>query len=95
MKFDSLAAFALLAGAGLFAQTRPVLSEDFESGQLDAQVWEKRVQGAATFQVQQEQAAHGKYALQVHYPEMATQTYAFLIAPHLPEAVRSHLFGPM
>jgi hypothetical protein len=94
MKLHSLAGWAaLLAAPALCAQTRPALSEDFESGQLDTKVWEQRVQGAATIQVEQEQAAHGKYALQVHYPEMATQTYAFLIAPHLPEAVRGHLFG--
>jgi len=37
--------------------------------------------------------AHGKYALQVHYPDMATQSYAFLFAPHLPEALKGHLFG--
>jgi hypothetical protein len=78
--------------SGAFAQSKPLLSEDFESGQLDPK-WEKRVTGAATIQVQQEQTAHGKYALQVHYPDMATQTYAFLIAPHLPETVKGHLFG--
>jgi hypothetical protein len=94
MKFHSLTCCAAwLAGTSLLAQTGPVLSEDFESGQLDAKVWEKRVQGSAAIQVQQEQVAHGKYALQVHYPEMATQTYAFLIAPHLSDAVKGHLFG--
>ena len=49
--------------------------------------------GAPTITVQQDQVAHGKYALQVHYPDMAAQSYAFLIAPHLPEAVKGHLFG--
>src|SRR6266478_979524 len=83
---------ALTLGGALFAQTGPLLSEDFESGQIDAK-WEKRMTGAATIQVQQEQVAHGKYALQVHYPDMATQTYAFLIAPRLPESVKGHLFG--
>jgi hypothetical protein len=75
-----------------FAQPAPVFSEDFESGKLSAQ-WEQRVTGTATIQVQQEQTAHGKFALQVHYPGMATQTYAFLIAPHLPEVLKGHLFG--
>jgi hypothetical protein len=82
---------APLAGMA-FAQAALPLSEDFESGLLSAK-WEQRVTGSATIQVQQSQVAHGKYALQVHYPDMATQTYAFLIAPHLPEGVRGHLFG--
>jgi hypothetical protein len=59
----------------LFAQTSPLLSEDFESGQIDSKVWEKRVTGVATIQVQQDQVAHGRYALQVHYPEMATPEF--------------------
>ena len=78
--------------SGLFAQSTPLLSDDFESGRLDAK-WEQRAAGAATVQVQQAETAHGKYALQVHYPTGATQSYAFLIAPHLPEAVKGHLFG--
>ena len=89
--FAALCCLALPASA-LLAQSKPLLSEDFESGQLDPK-WEKRMTGAATITVQQDQVANGKYALQVHYPEMATQTYAFLIAPHLPEAVKGHLFG--
>jgi hypothetical protein len=82
-----------LPACGLFAQITPLFSEDFESGQLDSKVWEKRVTGVATIQVQQDQVAQGKYALQVHYPEIATQTYAFLIAPHLSGALKGHLFG--
>jgi hypothetical protein len=77
---------------GLFAQTH-LFSEDFELGQLDSTVWEKRITGAASIQVQQDQVAHGKYALQVHYPEMATQTYAFIFATHLSGALKGHLFG--
>ena len=81
--------FALSA----FAQNMPLFLEDFESGQIDSKVWEKRVAGAATVQVQQEQVAHGKYALQAHYPDMAAQSYGFLVAPHLPEVLKGHLFG--
>jgi hypothetical protein len=76
-----------------FAQTKPIFVEDFESGQIDPSVWEQRITGAATIQVQQQQAAHGKYALQVHYPDMAAQSYAFLIASHLPEPLKGHIFG--
>jgi hypothetical protein len=81
-----------LAAASLNAQ-KPVFSEDFESGQLDPKVWDQRTQGTATLKVQQDQAAHGKYALQVHYPEMAAQSYAFIVAPHLPDSVKGHFFG--
>jgi hypothetical protein len=93
MKRILVACCLTLPACGLFGQTSPLLSEDFESGQLDSKTWEKRVTGVATIQVQQDQVAHGKYALQVHYPDMATQTYAFLIAPHLPGALKGHLFG--
>jgi hypothetical protein len=93
MKSILLACCLTLPAGGLFAQSTPLFSEHFESGQLDSKVWEKRVTGVATIQVQQDQVAHGKYALQVHYPEMATQTYAFLIVPHLPGSLKGHLFG--
>ena len=89
--FAALCCLAVPAST-LLAQTGPLLSEDFESGQLDPK-WEKRMTGAPTITVQQDQVAHGKYALQVHYPDMAAQSYAFLVAPHLPEAVKGHLFG--
>lgn len=77
----------------LFAQSKAALSEDFESGQLDPKIWEMRVTGAATLQVQQAEAAHGKYALQVHYPDMAPASYAMAVVRHLPHAVKGHLFG--
>ncbi len=86
----------LLAGAlgavSLFAQ-KPVFTEDFELGKLDPAVWDQRTQGVATISVQQDQVAHGKYALQVHYPEMAPSSYAFIINPKLPDVVKTHLFG--
>jgi hypothetical protein len=76
-----------------FGQSKSLFVEDFESGKVDPAVWEKRLTGTATVEVQQQQAAHGKYALQVHYPDMANQTYGFLIASHLPEPLKGHLFG--
>jgi hypothetical protein len=87
------AILAICCAVSACAQGKLLLSEDFETGHLDSKIWEQRITGAATLQVQQEQPAHGKYALQVHYPEMAAQSYALLIAPHLPEGVRGHLFG--
>jgi hypothetical protein len=92
MKF-TLFLCCLATASILGAQTKPLFSENFESGKLDPAVWDQRVQGVATLKVQQDQAAHGKYALQIHYPEMATQSYAFIVAPHLPDSVKGHFFG--
>ncbi len=94
MQFLRVALFGAVALSGtLGLAQKPVFTEDFESGRLDPAVWDQRTQGVATISVQQDQAAHGKYSLQVHYPEMAAASYAFIIDPHLPDAVRGHLFG--
>jgi len=77
----------------VFAQTKPLFQEDFESGMIDSKVWEKRVTGAATVELQQQEVAHGKYALQIHYPDMATQSFGMLLMPRLPEAAKGHFFG--
>jgi hypothetical protein len=74
------------------AGAAPLFSEDFESGQINKDIWDLRVSGDATAKVQQEKAAHGKYALQIHYPA-GVRSYAFIVATHLPEAVREHFFG--
>ena len=76
-----------------FGQAKATFSEDFESGQLDPKVWDLRVTGDAKLQVEQDQAAHGKYALQVHYPDVAKASYALAVLPHLPDALKGHLFG--
>ena len=90
----ALALFAcFLAALSSALAQKPVFTEDFESGQLDPKVWEQKVQGTASLKLQQDQVAHGKYALQIHYPEMAQQSFAFLLSPHLPESVKGHLFG--
>jgi hypothetical protein len=75
------------------AQHKPVLAENFESGKIDAAVWDLRVAGTATIAVEPADGAHGKYALHVHYPDMAAGSYAFAVANHLPETVREHFFG--
>jgi hypothetical protein len=93
MKPCCLIAFLTLTAAGLSGQSKPLVSENFESGQLDPKLWETRVTGVATVQVQSAEAAHGKYALQVHYPEMAERSYALAVIPHLPEGLKGHLFG--
>jgi hypothetical protein len=76
----------------MFAQN-PVFTEDFESGRIGRAVWERRVTGTATIAVEPVEGAHGRYALHVHYPETAGGSYAFIVATHLPDSVRTHFFG--
>ncbi|MDQ1474691.1 MAG: hypothetical protein QOJ99_6171, partial [Bryobacterales bacterium] len=52
-----------------------------------------RVAGTATVAVEPVEGGHGKYALHVHYPDMAAASYAFVVATHLPDSVRTHFFG--
>ena len=85
--------FVLLGAAACLMAQKPVFTEDFESGQIDPKVWDQRTQGGATLSVEQGQGAHGKYALKVHYAEMAPQSFAFIVASHLPESVKGHFFG--
>lgn len=90
----ALSAFAAILCAGLLsAQNRPVFSEDFESGKIDPAVCDQRVTGDASAAVEPAEGAHGKYALHIHYPDMAARSYAFIVATHLPDSVRRHFFG--
>ena len=87
----------------LGSQTKPLVSENFESGKIDPNVWEQRVTGTVELKVVQDPTAHGKYALQVHYPADAGRqphgapnagpAYGYLVAKNIPEAARTHLFG--
>jgi hypothetical protein len=88
-----LSSVAAILSASLFAQDKPVFEENFESGKLDPAVWDQRTMGAPTIAVEAVDGAHGKYALHVHYPDMASRSYAFIVATHLPASVRSHFFG--
>ncbi|HVW84114.1 MAG TPA: hypothetical protein VHB50_05520 [Bryobacteraceae bacterium] len=84
----------LACGAGnLLMAQKPVFRETFESGKIDPAKWDQRVEGTATVAVEKVEGAHGKYALHVHYPDMAARSYAFVVATHLPDSVRSHFFG--
>jgi hypothetical protein len=67
-------------------------NEDFESGAINTNIWDFRVHGDATVKVTQDNVAHGKNALLVHYPTTARGAYAF-IAVRVPEAVHDHLYG--
>jgi hypothetical protein len=70
----------------------PVFSESFESGKLDPAVWDTRTNNGAVVKVQSDIVHGGKYALQVHYPA-ASGAWGFIVAPHLPDSVRTHFFG--
>jgi hypothetical protein len=74
-------------------QSAVLFLDDFESGVIDATKWSLRVGGAATIQVQQEKALHGKSALMVNYPQGMTRSYAFISSLHLDPALNDHLFG--
>jgi len=89
-----IGAAAVLAGltTTLYAQ-KPVLEEGFESGKIDPAVWDTRQKGGETIAVEPVDGAHGKYALHVHYPENERGAYAFIVAQHLPDSVRTHYFG--
>jgi hypothetical protein len=68
-----------------------LLCEDFESGQIDPNKWTVQTSGGHTVMVEQNRAAHGKYAAQFHGLAGITG-YDFLIGKNLP-ALRTHLFG--
>jgi len=90
-----LALFFIAVSA--FAQSR-VFTEDFESAAINSAVWDQRTSGDATVKVEalttNEGGAHGKYALHVHTPDSGPRNaFAFLVATHLPDSVRSHYFG--
>ncbi len=71
----------------------PLFSENFESGRLDPKIWTQNVTGDNVITVQRDKAAHGGYALRVSCPAPSNKTWAFIMAAHLPDALRSHHFG--
>lgn len=90
----SLAALLLvLTGSSLLMAQAPLFTESFESGKVDPAVWEQRVTGTSTIAVEAADGAHGKYALHVHYPGGGRGSYAFIVSPHVPDALHGHLFG--
>jgi len=72
-----------------------LLTEDFESGKLNPDVFTAlHVGGDATAKVQSDKVAHGKYALQIHYPAgtVGGKTWNFVGIP-LPTALHDHFYG--
>ena len=88
-----MAALAAASTTGLFGQGKPIFTENFESGKMYPAVRDQRVAGTATIAVEPADGAHGKYALHVHYPDMAVASYEFVVATQLPDSVRTHFFG--
>jgi hypothetical protein len=66
--------------------------EDFEGGQIDPGKWAVQTSGGHTAMIQQNKAAHGKYAAQFHAPPGATG-YSFIINKNAPAQLRVHHFG--
>jgi hypothetical protein len=93
LRVVSLSVLAASFSFSLAAQTKPVFTENFESGKIDPAVWDQRVTGTATIAVEPVDGAHGKFALHVHYPDDARNSYAFVVATHLPDSVKTHFFG--
>ena len=102
----ALAWLALAAGPAVFAAEPPpaatpaavkpavpLFSEDFESGEISNKIWTKDVTGGNLLTVQSDLAAHGRYALRVSCPAPSNKTWAFIMASHLPEALKQHHFG--
>jgi len=76
------------------ANGKPLFTEDFESGQIDAKKWATHQSGDETMAVTKEKAAHGQNALKVHFPAGTTgsTSWAFL-GTMLPPTLRDHLYG--
>jgi hypothetical protein len=72
----------------------PLISEDFESGQINTSRWSVHQDGAETIGVTSDKAAHGKSAVRVRFPAGTTgaTSWAFLAMP-LPESLRDHFYG--
>jgi hypothetical protein len=73
--------------------SKPLFSDDFESGTINKNLWTQDVTGDAVLTVQSDKAAHGKYALLVRCPAPAQRTHAWLKAANLPDPLRHHHFG--
>ena len=73
---------------------KPLFTEDFESGQIDAKKWATHQSGDQTIAVSREKAAHGQQALKVHFPAgtNGSMSWAFL-GTMLPESLRDHYYG--
>jgi hypothetical protein len=66
--------------------------EDFESGKLEASIWNLQANGGQSVEVQKEVVAHGQYAVKFHaVPNVVS--YDFIITKSASTALRGHHFG--
>lgn len=71
---------------------KPLISDDFESGAINTNLWDVRQSGAATVSITQDKVAHGKNALKIHYPAGTARAWGF-VAAKLPDSLHDHLYG--
>lgn len=64
-----------------------LVCEDFESGHVDATKWDLVASGG-TVTVQQQRAAHGKYAAQFHATAGPSDDWALLLVKNVPAALK-------
>jgi len=76
------------------ANGKPLITEDFEAGQIDAKKWATHQSGEETIGLTKEKVAHGQQALKVVLPagKAGATTWAFL-GTMLPESLREHHYG--
>ncbi len=75
------------------ADGKPLFTEDFESGTLNDKVWTLHVAGNPTATIVQDNIAHGKNALKIHYPQGTTSREWAFVGMAVPEALREHYYG--
>ena len=97
----AVAALAFLPGArgseATAPSSGPALSvpfeDDFESGQLNPDVWTRHEAGGGTVTLVQGKGGYGKYVLQAHLPANASRAFALIGTTRLPDSLRAHAFG--
>ena len=73
-------------GGGASPACGGLVCEDFESGSIDPGKWDTVSKGG-TVAVEQQQVAHGKYAMQVHGVTGSSDDWALLVAKNVPPAL--------
>jgi hypothetical protein len=75
------------AGSGGAPSCAGLICEDFESGSIDATKWDSIVK-SGTVTVQNQRAAHGKYALLIHGQAGSSDDWALLEAKNVPAVLQ-------
>jgi hypothetical protein len=76
------------------ANGKALITEDFESAQIDAKKWAMHVTGEQTLALTKEKVAHGQQALKVVLPAgKAGGTTWAMIGTMLPASLKDHFYG--